>query len=597
MDVSKLGSKIGPRIAELVAQTYISTKLQGADFQAQVSRYMVDESLKVLSAALGDSHSILLDKLSKSEAAPAEVQPLLEQMQGTPALMEVVKKLCDLFGIMAAANHIGANDWAPTIQGYLAADPNVPLPPEIWARMVAQHLSTKDNAVTQSLRSGTSASSVDYLIESAYIWPGLAEVLELKRRGVLGLAQVEFLLQRQGYRDDTIQDLLNLEEAVLSPEIAALAVLKGWMSESDGIAEALKSGVNPSRFKWLEDVTGEPPGLMEMLEAYRRKIIDQPRLEKGIRESRVRNEWIDVVEALRYMPPAPAACVEGAVKGHLTPAESQAKAERAGLDPAEWQWLFQTTGNPPGAMEMVSLWNRGVVDQDRVVQALKQGHLANEFIPDVLELKRRLPEISETLLMQQSGVWTRAKTVHHLIMHGFIPEDAADIAAAGSRAKINADWTLAKQIATAQYSLGIISRSDAVSSLEGVGFENDEADAVIAVVDLQRIASQQSSALDKIRSLYIAYRLDEVTCRAALGSLHVAGEQINEIMLLWGLEREANIKQLSETQIVDAFYYEIIDQGEAQGELESIGYTPHDAWTLLSIKAKQKLLGEPPLQG
>jgi SOS response regulatory protein OraA/RecX len=307
----------------------------------------------------------------------------------------------------------------------------------------------------------------------------------------------------------------------------------------------------------------------------------------------VRNEWVDVIEALRYTPPGYGTVLEGAVKGHLSEDEARRLVDEGGIDPKHYDWMYAATGNPPGAGEMLDLWNRGEITQERVIQALRQGHLANEYIPDVLKLKRELLPAGECVLMVESGTWTKEKAVRYLMMHGYSPEDAADYATAGSRAKIRDDWTLGKQIVQAQYQLGVISHADAVAALQPLGYEADEAEMIIEVAKLQRIVSQQSAAVDKVRSLYTGHSIDAAAARGALAAMHVPAEEIDDILRLWTLEREANVKHLTESEIVSAFKTDLLDQAGAQARLEQIGYTPEDAWVLLSIAAKGPLPNRP----
>ena len=59
---------------------------------------------------------------------------------------------------------------------------------------------------------------------------------------------------------------------------------------------------------------------------------------------------------------------------------------------------------------------------------------------------------------------------------------------------------------------------------------------------------------------------------------------MTEIVATWDIERSANLKVLTAAQIVDAWYVQIIGQDEALAELVAIGYTPRDAYIVLSIK-------------
>ena len=143
----------------------------------------------------------------------------------------------------------------------------------------------------------------------------------------------------------------------LSPAEAALAALRGNWSSDDGANESKLSGLDRKRYDILELNTGEPPGLMQLLEAYRRQIIDRDRLVRGIRQSRVRNEWVDVVEALQFAPVSAGEVIQGLVQGHLSLGDAAVRLSQAGVNPDNLGWLFETHGRPLGPQEMGELVN------------------------------------------------------------------------------------------------------------------------------------------------------------------------------------------------------------------------------------------------
>jgi hypothetical protein len=589
----KLGARIGPRVSGLLLKALAQHESQAAPLRSRISTYTAGEIVKLLGAHM---HTLKPPWLAHAAEAPGlddETRAYLRQFEGTPTPFQVVDGLMGIFGIMGAAGRVGANAIAPVVYEYLSKLPHSILDAQTAATLAAHGWVSHDWAVSEAARSGYDPTRAGWLINGATTPPGLAELLQLYNRHAISEAQLREGLAHLGLHPDWLGPVQSLSRAVLSPDVAALAVLKGWMDQGEAALRAAESGVDAEDFQILLNVNGEPPGLMQLLEAYRRGIIDEGRLHHGIRESRVRNEWVDVIEALRYTPPGYGTVLEGAVKGHLSEAEARRLVDEGGIDPQHYEWMYKATGNPPGAMEMLDLWNRGEITKERVIQALRQGHLANEYIEDVLKLKRELLPAGECVLMVESGTWPKEKAVRYLMMRGYSPEDAADYAAAGSRAKIRDDWTLGKQIVQAQYQLGVISHADAVAALQPLGYEADEAEMIVQVAKLQRIVSQQSAAMDKVRSLYTGHSIDAAAARAALAAMHVPAEEIDDILRLWTLEREANVRHLTEAQIVSAFKTGLLDQAGAQARLEQIGYTPEDAWVLLSIAAKGPLPNRP----
>jgi hypothetical protein len=507
--------------------------------------------------------------------------------------MSIVGDIYGIMGVLSASQQIGMNALAPAIREFLQGNPEAVIDPHTAARLMVRGYLDAPTAYTIGAQGGYGSEQFSDLIADSVAPVPLAQAFDLYHRGLIDQSELQTQIERTGIDPLMQQQILGLGEVLLPPAILADAVLRGWMTEADGQTEAAKQGITPERFSIMLDDTGEPPGLMQLLEAYRRGIIDKPTLEHGIKESRVRDEWIPTVEALKYQPPSAAEAIDAAVKGHLDMQTAQEMAAVAGLDPANFDWRYKATGNPPGAGELVDLWRRGLVDEQHVIDALKQGHLADAYIPDILALRRKLLSGSELLMAQQTGNITGHEVIAGLLDLGYSESDAAILAATGSRAKIAADWQLAKQIVVDQYQIGSISKADAATYLTTIGYDQHEADSILAVADLARALQAQNAAISKIKSRFIAYKIDAVQAQNSLVDLQVPAEQVTTIITEWELAREANTPLLTPAQIADALHYTIIDQATAQAELERLGYSPQDAYIMLSVRAHAPLPNPP----
>ena len=78
-----------------------------------------------------------------------------------------------------------------------------------------------------------------------------------------------------------------------------------------------------------------------------------------------------------------------------------------------------------------------------------------------------------------------------------------------------------------------------------------------------------------------------------LGQLGLPPDRVSALLAGWDVDRSANVRTLTPAQIENAWEFGIMTVDEAMTELGVLGYTPLDAWTLLSIKAKQALPNKP----
>lgn len=380
----------------------------------------------------------------------------------------------------------------------------------------------------------------------------------------------------------------------LTPAELALAVLKGELDEGQAAGEAKKSGIDNERFAKIIGITGEPPGLQQLLEAFRRGYIDEGRLDHGIRQSRVRNEWIDVMHALRFAPVGPGEVLAGAVQNHLSPDDARRRLGEAGVDPENFGWLYETHGRPPGVQELIELWNRGDATQGDVEQAIRESDIKNRYIPLILKMRRRLMPERTVVSGVGKGVLTRDQGLDHLLKLGFNVEDATALVDEAHHDKTQRHRDLAEGQVVAGYIDRFVTRPDAHAVLVTLGYDDHEADFLLDLADHQRERRFTEAAVNRVHSRYVGHHIDKAKAGGTLDALNVTANQRDDLLKLWDLERDANIPQLTVAQLEGALRRGLIDEGEFVARVEGLGYTEDDAWVLIGLSSPAPKTPKPP---
>lgn len=363
----------------------------------------------------------------------------------------------------------------------------------------------------------------------------------------------------------------------LTPPEAALAVIRGVMSAEEGQAEARFSGIDQQRFTVMERITGEPPGPQELQEAFRRGIIDQATFEHGIRQSRLRDEWIPTLLALRHFPPSPQAAIEAAVEGHLSVEEAKKVTEIGGLDPAYFDPLYETAGSPPGTEEMIHLWRRGEMTEAEVRQGIRESRVKNKYVDAILKTKRVIPPMRTVVAGVHQGVFTAEVALHKLAQLGYEAEDAAALVQEGQHlatAKVR-ELTVA-EISTL-YEEEAITREEASAMLLNLRYDDHHAAWVLDLADTKRARKFLEAAVSRIHTLYVAHKTTPAQVATELDALHVPTTQRAALLHLWDLEREANARPLTLAQLEKAYKNGLIDEPAFIAHLRGMGYTAEDA--------------------
>lgn len=584
-DPSQLGAKLAPKIALLVSHAMTDHLRRSGDYRAQIGTQAAIKFFQTLERERNTHLRDLLGRYLKHEATAPEVEKLLRFMHGGSGELSQLLVHSAIGGAVATGIGSGiANLLAPANQAIMYADPAQILEPSTMAQLAAQQIVDEKYAEAIGRLSGLPETATRYLIESARAYPGIGELLELLRRKKLSPELTTLALRRSGVPDDYIGPLFTLVREHLSPADAALAVLRSVISEDAGRAIAHLSGIEPGDFDILVENTGEPPGLEQLLEAFRRKYITEEQLEHGIRQSRVRNEWIPTVKDLRFARASPSDALRGVVQGHLTNEQGKEIAEQGGLWPDDWKWLLETEGNPAAPMEMITLWRRGKASQAQVEQAIREGRTKNKYIPALINLKRAVPSLFQVLKLIEKGSVTEREGARLLHELGYESDVVTGLLHGATHGQVTKDKELAKSEILELLYDHAIDEARAKKLLEGLGYHAANVTLLLELTNLRRERAIEQASIAPIRSAFLHRHVTEQEASAKLDSLGLPHTQRDFALQRWAVDRAATTRTLTEAQIAKANERGLIDDASAEARLLDLGYTRADARILLELE-------------
>ncbi|HXG40210.1 MAG TPA: hypothetical protein VNJ28_04635 [Candidatus Limnocylindrales bacterium] len=388
--------------------------------------------------------------------------------------------------------------------------------------------------------------------------------------------------------------------ARISPTDAAAAVARGFWAASRGEAEAADQGLSAERFGLLVEAAKQDLDVGSLVVAMRRGLIARGDLEAALRRRGLRDEQIRLVPELAKQDPSPEAILNAYLQGQIEEAEARRLFEKVGGNPEYFTLLFNAQGTAPTPTQALELANRGIIpwegrgaDVVSYEQAFLEGPWRNKWLRPFRALGEYLPPPRTITAMYREGSITRERALDLLRKQGLAPDLAEAYLRSGTAQKTERQRDLAVGTIRDLYRDRLVDRPTAASMLGSLGYDADEADWLLALEEVEVVRRFLNAALTRLRSLYLARKIDRSTVVAALGRLEVPADQQSDILRLWDLEAGVTVAQLSPAQIVAAFKLGLLGQAEAQAALEAHGYTPWDAWALLSIGMKQRLPGEP----
>ena len=384
----------------------------------------------------------------------------------------------------------------------------------------------------------------------------------------------------------------------LSPADLADMVVRNIVALADGIDYAKQSGVAPSDFQRMVHNAGDAPAPQELVTALRRKVIPESgrgpsslSFEQGIAEGRLLDKWTGVIKALGVVPLPVADAVDAVVEGQISFDEGQAAAFKNGVEAADFQILVNTRGNPPSPTELNLLHKRGLIplegtgpDVTSVQQGVFEGATKDKWWRLLAALSDYVPPPRTVTAMVRSGAMTDDEALKWYQYSGLTPDLAAAYLSDAHHQKTATSRDLAKGDVLALYGERVISADQATQMLALLGYSAEDAAFEEQLVDFRVVRAQVDGAIAKIKALYVARKIDQAAAVGALDALGLQPTQRDQLVSIWDIERQQNVKVLTQAEIAAAFHYQIIDQTTAIGELVNIGYTPYDAWVILSIR-------------
>lgn len=495
-----------------------------------------------------------------------------------------------------------------------ARTPVEPLTPADAAAAVVRNFLSSAEGTATAAKSGVGSADFDTLVALSGDAPGPQELASALLRGVIsesgkGAESTSFT---QGIAEGRLADkwapvIKALSEAVLSAPDAAAAVVRNFMTLAEGEAEAAKSGVSAATFASLVQLSGDAPGPQQLAEALRRGAIpdsgtgaESTSFAQGIAEGRLADKWAPVIRELSLDWPTPIAALNAQLKGAFTGDEGRALYAKLGGDLQFYDWLLFSEGSAPTPAEAADMARRGIIPKDGTgpdavsyEQAFLEGPWRNKWLDAFWQASQYIPTAREVITLLKDGAVDKTTAAQWMKRAGADDATTAAFIAEADTALLSDYKGLTTQSVLNMYYQRLISPDDATVILESLHVSPQAVPLMLTYADLQRAIAQQNSAISRVGSLYAARKITAQTARQSLITLQVPAAALDDIMATWQLENSINVKLLTQSEITDAWKEGIMGEDEALTELGNIGYTPYDAWVLLSLKAKAALPGKP----
>lgn len=412
--------------------------------------------------------------------------------------------------------------------------------------------------------------------------------------GLLGAAGVLFGAGRIVWQN-LINDLYKDNQYVpLSPPDAADAVERNILTDAQGHGWAAQSGISEQVFELMVRLTGEPPGIVDMLRLWRRGDLDESLLDTMIAYSRIRTEWTPYVKKLAYDVLPAADVVDAYIKGHISEQEAESMYAAAGGKPSDFGLAALTAGSPIGVVEAAKLYNHGLISHADFRSVILSSRINPQFesMAELLHLNYLSAFQIETAV--KAGTVSAKTASEWLIQDGYPADQVAALVSGSVATKVTKVKEAAESLILDSYEAGLLTKTQTVEQLEAIGYDPKAIPVILGSYDARRIITLTNQGVGVVRKSYLANRLTDAQAKTELDSLGVDPTLRDHYVTLWAIERQATGKSFTKAEVGDMLKKGIVTDKWAVSEWVSMGYSTAQAM-LLGYYYGQPLPGNGPV--
>lgn len=455
--------------------------------------------------------------------------------------------------------------------------------PATAADLQAKGIINEQYGRSEAAGGNLSGEHYDKLVDAAQDRPDLGTLTEMFRRQIIGADDFNLALNRHNIPGFWYPHLQTLARQILPVDQVALAVLRGNINHDTAVAVAGLTGWDPADLDVILLNTGEPPGAEQLMEAFRRGFIQEDTFNRGILQSRIRDEWIPTLMQLRYSPMSTADAVRAVVENYLNDDQGAAIAQQNGLLPEHWVPLRESWGRPLAHMEMAQLVHRGEATREQFDQAMRESDMKDKYIDQAFLIAERLPPERMIVSAIDHGVLNHDDGLALLLKLGYSPDNSELLIKLGVAQRTQAHKTLTKADILAMYTDALLPRQDAAARLKLLGYTDADATEELDLADFKAKASALKSTQ---RGIEAALKVHHLTQDQAIQQLTAAGVEATQAKNLtdeWLAQRGQVTRTLTEAQIISATGDKIITLDDARTRLKAYGLSDVDVEILLKI--------------
>lgn len=581
---TRLGGTIGGRVAGLVAEATVATRQKTAGITHNTFMSVQDSFFRLVGSEIRDTLGPLFTQIADDEDAPEWARRTFNFLGRGHGQWQAF--LAQNLGGQALSVGLGSllnNELTRTVGSIISSHPNSWLGVSEVVQVIARNIPINRDVTRDARAAGVRPEDLALMVELAQNEMSAGDVITALNKGTITESGALVRLKRSGFTDRAAEDIIKLRRMELSPQEAATLENFGVIDRGTGRGIAAHHGMAQTDYDRLALGGGQAPGLEALLAMFRRGIINETTLHKGMLQSPVRIEWFDEIKALRFENPDSGSVLAAATQNLLDKGTAKRLTTENGIDPRHFDWLLESNGRPLSPTEAGELLNRRIMSKEQVRQMFLESNIKNKYVELIFRLAERLPPMELTVRMVREGAMSRADGIRNMQDQGFSAKHATQLIDLGIRESLSETRALSATTLQELYEGRIINRATALQGLKDHGYSAEAADWILSIRDLRRERRILDGAISRVRTRYVAGKINQREAENALDALQVPTNARDDFLDTWQIERDVSRPLLTTSQVQQAVKKSLLTQEEGFNRLLEVGYDPGDAEILINL--------------
>lgn len=485
--------------------------------------------------------------------------------------------------------------------GDIFRQPGIPPLPELLAALISS---------VKRIIAGSDGLNILYQQKSLSIWQPTIMPLELMleglRRGIITDNQADNLLVRSGYRDSARTVIKQLGVTLLGAAEMIEAYRRGAIDSPTLFQRLDELGYDAKDQGVIRDISSTLLTVGDNVELWRRELITDDQFRIGVKALGYSDQDTSLIKQLALnVPPAQDVIrflvrdvyspdIRGALELDADFPESSLPAfkaaglsERYARDTWAAHWVL------PSLTSTYTLFHRGLIDRNDVEFILRANDVLPKYRDALVEAAYRVPTRVDARRYHALGIVDYDELVAIYQSQGFSPTDAkrqADFTVEYNRQPPQQDTEEIRQLTRSQierlYRRSLISRQVAVSALESIQYDPDDADVILDLIDIQQSEEQRDIGVDIVRRRYDTGLIDYNEAVGELNALDLPAAELTRLLLILEAERQTKIHLPNRGELDKMFQADLLGRDEYVKQLNRLGWPTYwaEKWAALAGK-------------